>query len=77
MESLLFVAPSLADTLDENSLPFSVPVDKKVSVADINNIQRDHFEDSQYDMRYTLAAGHIITPGDIMALTLRRNAMER
>ena len=56
------VAPSLADTLDENSLPFSVPVDKKVSVADINNIQRDHFEDSQYDMRYTLAAGPYNNP---------------
>ena len=50
-------APSLAATLDETKLPFSVPVDKKLSVIDINNIQADHYEGTQYDMTTTLTAG--------------------
>lgn len=50
-------APSLADTLDETNLPFSVPVDKKMSLADIAAINRDHYEGTQYDGTKGLMAG--------------------
>ncbi|MGI6147226.1 MAG: dipeptidase [Bacillota bacterium] len=50
-------APSLADTLDEADLPFSVPVDKKMSINDINAIQRDHYEGTEFDGTHSLTAG--------------------
>ena len=51
------VAPSLEDELNEVDLPFSVPVDEKLSLWDINKIQADHYEDTEYDARYSLTAG--------------------
>ncbi len=50
-------APSLADTLDETDLPVYVKPDKKLSIDDINAIQRDHYEDTEFDGRYSLTAG--------------------
>lgn len=51
------VAPSLTDSLDEADLPFSVPVDEKISLQDIMAINRDHYEDTEFDGRYSLTAG--------------------
>ena len=50
-------APSLAATLNEADLPFSVPVDKKLSINDINAIQRDHYEGTEFDGTNSLTAG--------------------
>ena len=55
-------APSLAATLDETNLPFSVPVDKKLTIEDINEIQADHYEGTKYDMTNTLTAGPFNNP---------------
>ena len=50
-------APSLADTLDETDLPVYVKPDKKLSIDDINAIQRDHYEDTEFDGRNSITAG--------------------
>ncbi|MEA4883948.1 MAG: C69 family dipeptidase [Clostridia bacterium] len=50
-------APSLAGTLDETNLPFSVPVDKKLSIADIAAIHRDHYEGTPYDSTKGVMSG--------------------
>ncbi|MGE5585184.1 MAG: dipeptidase [Bacillota bacterium] len=55
-------APSLASKLDETNLPFSVPVDKKLSIADIAAINRDHYEGTPYDATRGITAGPWGTP---------------
>jgi dipeptidase len=42
--AMTLAAPSLAAQLDEKNLPFSVPVDKPLSLQDIAKIKRDHLE---------------------------------
>ncbi|MCR4424655.1 MAG: C69 family dipeptidase, partial [Firmicutes bacterium] len=54
---LSLAAPSLADTLDERNLPFSVPVDKKLSLEDIFAIHRDHYEGTEYYTGDSITAG--------------------
>jgi dipeptidase len=39
------------------SLPFSVKVDKKLSVQDVMSLNRDHYEGTPYDLTKGLAAG--------------------
>ncbi len=69
---LCLAAPSLADTLtDEANLPFSVPVDKKLSINDINAIQRDHYEDTEFDGRYSITAGPWNNPRRYRGLSFR------
>ncbi|MEA4883947.1 MAG: C69 family dipeptidase [Clostridia bacterium] len=55
-------APSLAEKLDERDLPFSAPVDKKLSISDINAIQRDHYEGTKFYGGNSLAAGPFNNP---------------
>lgn len=55
------VAPSLKLPADTDPFaddyPFSVPVDKQISPADLMRIQRDHYEGSKFDLTEGLAAG--------------------
>lgn len=51
------VAPSLGSTIAEQDPPFSVPVEKKLSIADINSLQRDHYEGTEYYMGNSITAG--------------------
>ena len=50
-------APSLVGELDEADLPVYVKPDKKLSIDDINAIQRDHYEDTEFDGRNSITAG--------------------
>jgi len=43
-------------------LPFSVKPDKKLSAADVMRLTRDKYEDSQFDLRYTMQAGPFSNP---------------
>ena len=54
---MCLAAPSLTSSLVETSLPFSVPVDKKLSIDDINKIQGDHYEGTIYDTSQGITAG--------------------
>ena len=58
---MTLVAPSLADTLSPNAgvlaLPFSVPVDRPISVHDLFSINRDHYENTTFDLTRGPAAG--------------------
>ncbi len=65
------VAPSLADTLVESDLPFSVPVDEKISVADVFRMHRDHYEGSKYDGSTSLTAGPWNNPRRIESYTFK------
>ena len=55
------VAPSLAARLSPDltvlQLPFSVPVDRPLSVRDVFAIQRDHYENTTFDLTQGPAAG--------------------
>lgn len=58
------VAPSenfSPDTLNMD-LPFSVKPDKKLSASDVMRLTRDKYEDSPFDLRYTLQAGPFSNP---------------
>jgi dipeptidase len=56
------VAPSLhlppVTDLLGSDYPFSVPVDKVVSPADLMKIQRDHYEGTAFDLTKGIAAGN-------------------
>lgn len=65
------LAPSIIDTLDEKDLPVYIKPDKKVSLNDINAIQRDHYEDTQYDARYSITAGPWENPRRFRGLGFR------
>ncbi len=65
------IAPSLADTLVESDLPFSVPVDKKISVADVFKMHRDHYEGSKYDGSTSLTAGPFNNPRRVEGYTFK------
>ena len=58
---LSLVAPSLASTLSPQagvlSLPFSVPVDSPISMQTLFTINRDHYENTSYDLTVGPAAG--------------------
>ena len=58
---MTLLAPSLADTLSPDdgvlALPFSVPVDHPVTVHTLFAIQRDHYENTSYDLTVGPAAG--------------------
>ena len=58
---MTLLAPSLADTLSPDAgvltLPFSVPVDRAVSVRDLFAINRDHYENTTFDLTRGPAAG--------------------
>lgn len=81
------VAPSLADKLSSNAsvleLPFSVPVDNKLTSDDLFRIQRDHYEGTEYDMTRGLASGPYGNPnrydrgGDIDMSILMQGTFER
>jgi len=49
--------PSLVDELDENDLPFSVPVAEKLTMEDIMAIHADHYEGTAYDLSNGITAG--------------------
>lgn len=73
-------APSLASTLNEENLPFSVPVDKKLSIADIAAINRDHYEGTPYDATKGIMAGPWGDPrrkGTIPPIDGQRYAFQR
>ena len=59
---LSLLAPSLHLDPWARKYPFSVTPDKKVSVADIQAIFRDHYEDTPFDLTKGLAAGPFGTP---------------
>ena len=50
-------APSLVGEIDEADLPVYVKPDQKLSIDDINAIQRDHYEDTEFDGRNSITAG--------------------
>jgi len=56
-------APSLKDTLPADTTvfaddyPWSVPVDKPLTVADVTSMLRDHYEGTLFDMTKGIAAG--------------------
>lgn len=54
---MTLAAPSLVGVLNEKDLPFSVPVDKKLTLNDINSIQRDHYEGTEFDGTNSITAG--------------------
>ena len=56
------VAPSLANTFTERTAPFSIKVDKKLSLQDIIDLSRDHYEGTQYDATTSLTAGPFNNP---------------
>ena len=56
------VAPVLHATLDEANLPFSVPVEKKLTMTDLFNIHRDHYEGTIYDASTEFQAGPFNNP---------------
>ena len=49
-------APSLVGELDEADLPVYVKPDQKLSIDDINAIQRDHYEGTEFDGRNSITA---------------------
>lgn len=51
------VAPSLVGTYTEPTVPFSIPVDKKLSFQDILDLSRDHYEGTKYDATTSPTAG--------------------
>jgi dipeptidase len=58
------VAPSKRfspDTLNVD-LPFSVKPDRKLSAADVMRLTRDKYEDTPFDLRYTMQAGPFSNP---------------
>ena len=65
------VSPKLTATLDMTNLPFSIPVERKLSVEDINNLQRDHYEDTEFDGRFSLTAGPFNNPRRYRGLSFR------
>lgn len=65
------MAPSIVPTLNEKDLPVFIKPDKKVSLNDINAIQRDHYEDTQYDARYSITAGPWENPRRFRGLSFR------
>lgn len=51
------VNPAIGPTLDETNLPFSVPVASKLGIRDVMNLNRDHYEGTEFDMTIGLSAG--------------------
>jgi len=49
--------PDLAPTLDENNLPFQVPVKYKVSAQQVLEIHRDHYDGTEFDLHKGIGAG--------------------
>ena len=49
--------PDLVGKIDEKDLPFSVPVKKKLTLADIMAIHADHYEGTEFDLTKGLTAG--------------------
>jgi len=49
--------PDLVGKLNENDLPFSVPVKEKLTLADIMAIKADHYEGTEFDTTKGLTAG--------------------
>ena len=58
------VAPSLAIEITDCAwdLPFSVPVDKKLSHLEVMDLFRTHYEGTEFDMRLGVAAGPYGSP---------------
>lgn len=56
------IAPSLKLDPWADVYPFSVKPDKKVSVADLMEIKRDHYEGTEFDLTQGPAAGPFGTP---------------
>lgn len=65
------VSPELTATLTMSDLPFSIPVERKLGIADINNLQRDHYEDTVFDGRFSLTAGPFENPRRYRGLGFR------
>lgn len=61
------IAPSFAGSLVESDLPFSAPVDKKISVADVFAMHRDHYEGSKYDGSKSLTRCEHVCVGQVRA----------
>lgn len=61
-ECFRLVAPKLHASLIETNLPFSVPVEKKLTMSDIFAIHRDHYEGTKYDASYELISGPFNNP---------------
>lgn len=59
---LSLLAPSLNLDPYANRYPFSVKPDQKVSLDTLNQIQRDHYEGTEFDLTKGLAAGPFGTP---------------
>lgn len=51
------ISPDQAKDMDETDLPTYIKPDKKLSMNDIFEITRDHYEGTQYDMSNSLMAG--------------------
>ena len=49
--------PDLVGVLDENDLPFSVPVKEKLSIEDVLAIHRDHYDGTEFDLHEGIGAG--------------------
>ena len=49
--------PDLVGELDENDLPFSVPVKEKLTMEDIMAIHADHYEGTEFDLSNGITAG--------------------
>lgn len=56
------LAPSLGLTYTLNSMPFSVRVDKKVSIEDLANLYRNSYEGAEYDLTKGILSGPFGNP---------------
>jgi dipeptidase len=56
------VAPSQNFDPDETDFPFAIKPDRKLSVADIMALYRDHYQDTKFDQTKGLATGPFANP---------------
>lgn len=56
------VSPEVHETLVIEDLPFSLPVEKKITISDVFDIHRDMYEGTQFDGSNELTAGMFNNP---------------
>ncbi len=75
--ALSLLAPSLKLDPWTRAFPFSVKPDKKVAVADITRVFRDHYEGTEFDLTKGLAAGPFGSPDRFATQSYNGGTWER